>query len=350
MLHANLPPHVPIIVMDCPVTRRYLQPLLDSGVVPPGRVRFQPLKADGTVVRAGAVYTLLNSHFSNVFNGDVGSPPRADRHTPHRAEATPGRAGATPPGADRRARTICIRPPPAPHLHPPARVPRPGATPLRYRVLRAAYSPGGPVPSPRRTTIVLIDRGRGKSRSFSNVEAVEAAIGRAVGRHEGGSGGGGGGRGVGALRVVRWRPNLRNVTDDVEAFRHAALIVAPHGAGLSNMLFAAEGTPVIEVCYDDLGNKASKSMFCPAMYAAMAANLHNPYWVVTGAGTYTSPMRVDLAQLDAALQQALAALAALRHRGAGAAKRAAQPPGEERSAASLVQRLRRHSCLPPPGA
>ena len=80
------------------------------------------------------------------------------------------------------------------------------------------------------------------------------------------------------------------------------------GAGLSNILFATEGTPVIEVCYDSNGGRV-KEMNCPAMYAAMAVNLNLPYWVVTGSGTYISGMQADLTQLRAAVDEALGFIA-----------------------------------------
>ena len=83
------------------------------------------------------------------------------------------------------------------------------------------------------------------------------------------------------------------------------MVVAPHGAGLANLLFVAEGTPVIEICYDDHGNPNARGMICPAMYAAMGANLHLPYWVVTADGRYDTAMSVDLPQLRKAVLAAL---------------------------------------------
>ena len=133
--------------------------------------------------------------------------------------------------------------------------------------------------------------------------------------------------------VVVWRPDT-NLTRDIEAWRHAALVVAPHGAGLANLLFASEGTPVIEVCYDS--QTARSPMNCPAMYGAMALNLHLPYWVVTGAGSYTTPMRADISQLQAAARQALRHV---YHRRGHAQRRAAacHGGGPARSAHHLHQ-------------
>ena len=238
LLHAHLPPEVPIMVPDAAVPRKYLAPLLDSGVIPPGRLLFVPLRADGTVVKADSVYTVVNSHYSNVMSGDAS-----------------------------------------------------------LQLTRAAYAPRGPPPLSARTHILLVDRGRG-ARSMSNLAAVQGALREVVAEW---------GRTLGpaatALRIVQWRP-LANLTADIDAWAHAALVVAPHGAGLSNMYFAAEGTPVIEVCYDDFG-KVGRGMACPAMYATMASNLGLPYWVTTGRGGYSTPMEVDLVQLKAAAAHAL---------------------------------------------
>ena len=120
LLHAHLPPHVPIVVADASVPRRYIQPLIDSGVVPPGRFHFQPMRSDGTVMRAKRVYTVLNSHFSNAMSGDVAM--RAARHW---------------------------------------------------------YNPHGAVPLARRTTVLVVDRAGGR-RSVRNKLEVGHLVERAI--------------------------------------------------------------------------------------------------------------------------------------------------------------------------
>ena len=52
LLHKHLPPNVPILVADAPAVRRYLQPLIDRGVLPKERILFQPLGIAGTVIVA----------------------------------------------------------------------------------------------------------------------------------------------------------------------------------------------------------------------------------------------------------------------------------------------------------
>ena len=287
LLHAHIPPDVPIIVADAGTTRRYLQPLFDNGALAPSRIRFEPLRSDGLVVQADRVYTPTNSHFSNVMGGDAS-----------------------------------------------------------YRNARQAFSPDGPLPASQRVDILLVDRGVGKPRSLINNEAVLGLLQEMVAA---GAGAGTGDASAAAavtppkklaFRVISWRPHAKNATADVEAFRRAAMIVAPHGAGLSNMLFAAEATPVIELCYD----RTTGGMKCPAMYAAMAANLHLPYWVVTARGGYQTPMMADLAQLRLAVGQALATMRALRSsRGiSGISSSSGGNVGEQ--VASLVRTLHSTKC------
>ena len=248
LLHAHLPSDVPILVADAPAVRRYLQPLIDAGVMPPGRILFQQLGLQGSVLVATHVYTVLSSHFSNVMSGDVSML---------------------------HARAVLERVPPA------------------------------PTPMEKRTHILVIDRSGAKTRRISNHAGVLAALRRATGDAASALDGDAR-RTVEALPVRSWRPNMRNMSADIAAWRGAALVVAPHGAGLANMLFASAGTPVIEICYDDFGRATAKSMACPAMYAAMAVNLHLPYWVVTAAGSYaTSSMSANLTMMTLAATQAL---------------------------------------------
>ena len=268
LLHRHIPPEVPILVADSPFVRRYMEPLLTHGVLPPGRIAFHKLARDGTVIHADSVFTVLNSHFSNIMSGD--------------------------------------------------------ATMLAARDLLGEVPPKH-VPPAKRTHILVIDRSKGRSngatsRSITNGDELYAALRRTVGEVARGGepsttanpnslvdGGmsAAGRAAVGALEVKAWTPSLANLSADVAAFRQAAIIVAPHGAGLANLLFASPHTPIIEICYDDFGNTNAQGMACPAMYAAMATNLHLPYWVVTGVGNYATEMKADLRQLTDAVTQAL---------------------------------------------
>ena len=237
----------------------YHSPLIDSGVASEGRFLFTPLKPDGTTVRADKVYTVVNSHYSNVMSGDAA-----------------------------------------------------------LRLARDAFAPAGALPISQRSHVLLVER-PGRSRRMLNRAAVTQALRSAIAEFSSSSEGSAHAESVRRLQLLSWRADPRNVSADLDAWRRAAVVVAAHGAGLSNMLFASEGTPVIEVCYDDNGNANTRGMLCPAMYASMASNLGLPYWVTTGAGTYGTPMTVDLAQLRTAAMHALRAAYRGRRAAASAA-------------------------------
>jgi hypothetical protein len=175
---------------------------------------------------------------------------------------------------------------------------------ITYRSVRETFTPGGPVALEKRSHVLVIDRHGARARSIMN----QADMLRVLREEE---------RGVlgehPRLQILPWKPNANNVSADIEAFRHAAMVVAPHGAGLSNILFLAEGTPVLEVCYD-----ATNGMNCPAMYGAIGVNLHLPYWVVTAKGGYGTNLNVDLVQLRAAAREMFETIRATRRRGGNA--------------------------------
>jgi hypothetical protein len=235
LMHRYLPKRVPILVADHKITRRYLTPLIDSGIMPSNRIIFKPLTADGTIIYADSVYTVLSSHFSNIFSGESSA--------------------------------------------------------LRARDVLDQLKPY-PVPPEARSHILFIERSG--ARHVSNHAEVIDTLTNTVKELSTTIG-------LRSLRVRSWTPKHGdNMTSDIWMWRHAALIVGPHGAGLANMLYASHGTPVIELCYD-----ATIGMPCPAMYAALATLLQLPYWVVTGVGSHGSTMRVDITQLRLATARAL---------------------------------------------
>lgn len=73
----------------------------------------------------------------------------------------------------------------------------------------------------------------------------------------------------------------------MEMFAQAALIVAPHGAGLFNMHFSDPGTPVIEIGYD-------KGYPWPSMFWRQGASTGHPYWPILCSGSYMGPIKADI--------------------------------------------------------
>jgi len=153
-----------------------------------------------------------------------------------------------------------------------------------FRLARVSYG-GGSVPLESRPYVLLVDRGL-SARRISNVPALRAAIAAVIAAHPDPR--------ARLLTIRDWRPG-KLVSDDISAWRHAAVVVAPHGAGLGNLLFASEGTPVIEICFDRATFQSR--MACPPMYGMMGAALGLPYFVVTGSGGYTTPIEADLPQV-----------------------------------------------------
>lgn len=359
LLHRFIPPHVPILVADSPFVRRYLQPLIDHSVMPSSRIVFHRLRGDGTMLHASSVYTSLNSHFSNIMNGDAAMlaardtlsrlPPRPvppaqrthvliiDRSTARSrgvsnaahmlkairrtltefAASAAGREGVVvganggrsprvgqEGGAsgeegsrDERARAT---------LRPAPERPRWEKDPEQ---MTASEVEAELVASRNRLKEVHAEIGRwrrgelqlrGEEReprasTWTGVSASSSSSSVEIAKSQSLAA-----RVVSGLSIQLWSPANTTLDADVAAFRKAAVIIAPHGAGLANMLFASPNTAVIEICYD-----STAGMACPAMYAAMATNLHLPYWVVTGEGGYGTPMIADLTQLRCALRAAV---------------------------------------------
>ena len=84
------------------------------------------------------------------------------------------------------------------------------------------------------------------TRSVRNHDAMVAALRSSL--SSGSSrGGGGNSRGSDVLRVVEVETSAMDVAEQAAWFRRARAVVAPHGSGLSNAIFMAEGATVIEL-------------------------------------------------------------------------------------------------------
>jgi hypothetical protein len=83
----------------------------------------------------------------------------------------------------------------------------------------------------------------------------------------------------------------------VALMRETAVLLAPHGAGLTNMLFCPPGTQVIEIA--DLG-------FPNPNFYALASALGHPYWLIAGmAHGDVHPLEKDLGADSAAVARVL---------------------------------------------
>lgn len=78
----------------------------------------------------------------------------------------------------------------------------------------------------------------------------------------------------------------------IDQFRKARVVIAPHGAGLANVVFCSPGTTVIELGFD-----STKYMDMDNMYFKVANGLELDYWMIMAHGDYKSPMTVDISEV-----------------------------------------------------
>ena len=138
-----------------------------------------------------------------------------------------------------------------------------------------------------RKTIIFIDRPSGP-RSLSNGQTVFLSLTKSFSRRWQ----------VQRFGQSEWDLPLRK---HIKMFKHAAVVIGPHGAGLANMVFCAENTAVIEIGFN--GNDV---MYMDEMYYQLAMGLHLRYWLVMGNGTYRGSISVDSAAVIDAVSAALA--------------------------------------------
>ncbi|CAM9134821.1 unnamed protein product [Ectocarpus fasciculatus] len=120
---------------------------------------------------------------------------------------------------------------------------------LRNRFLQGLFpTTNGVPPAPPRPVIVLVVRS--KLRGLTNNEQVKEALKR----------------NFPSFKVVEFF-GTGSLRDQLETFATAAMIIAPHGAGLANMIVAPLHTPVLEI----------GTLACPPCFLRLALKLHHIY-------------------------------------------------------------------------
>ncbi|CAF4682100.1 unnamed protein product [Rotaria sp. Silwood2] len=89
-----------------------------------------------------------------------------------------------------------------------------------------------------------------------------------------------------------------HVREHIKIWQKARIVVAPHGAGLFNVMWCKPGTDIIEIGYDE-------GWPMPEMYFEMASHCGHRYWLVKGTGKYSKPITADLVDLQWSIKQAL---------------------------------------------
>jgi len=125
-------------------------------------------------------------------------------------------------------------------------------------------------------------------RSLSNEAEVVAALRRAAAPHY--------------CAVEVFHGSRHSLRSSMALFRRARAIVGVHGAGLTNMIFAAPGTAVVEMVSLHPSHR---------MFMHLAAALDLPYWVVAAGmpsnifeSEFAAPAEDAALALEAALAEA----------------------------------------------
>ncbi|CAM9968750.1 unnamed protein product, partial [Pylaiella littoralis] len=131
---------------------------------------------------------------------------------------------------------------------------------LRQALLQALYPSRGRPPLPPRPLIVLVVRT--SKRGLQNSNQVRDALKQEFPAYD-------------VVEFLGTGPIVRQL----HLFATASLIVAPHGAGLSNMIVSPLHTPVLEI----------GSLDCPTCFMELALKLHHVYARHPGSSTWTTP-------------------------------------------------------------
>lgn len=90
------------------------------------------------------------------------------------------------------------------------------------------------------------------------------------------------------------------LSSHIAMFNRAAIVIGPHGAGFSNLIFCREGTAVIELGFD-----SAEGMQLDEMYFQLSLGLHLRYWLVMGKGSYLDRIDVDTIDVLTVVHEAL---------------------------------------------
>jgi Glycosyltransferase 61 len=156
------------------------------------------------------------------------------------------------------------------------------------RMLNSALSSLSWVASaaPVKPSILILQRPGVGSRSMSNEGDVLNALGFLPAEDF-------------SLPVVRWTATADNLRDTMKAIHGADIILGVHGANLGNIMFAREGSAVVEIGF------LQSDFHLPSDYLCLGRNLGLHYWTVfPKSGGYGGQMEVDVEGLVEAVKAA----------------------------------------------
>ena len=141
-------------------------------------------------------------------------------------------------------------------------------------LLRAVIVPQALRFSPAKS-ILIIDRSEGARAYVRHAQLVDKLNGS---------------QRIHGFNIEVFGPSVLNapLSEHIAMFSRAAVVVGPHGAGFSNLIFCREGTAVIEIGYD-----SPDVLQLDEMYFQLSLGLHLRYWLVLGQGSYVGTIDAE---------------------------------------------------------
>ena len=136
--------------------------------------------------------------------------------------------------------------------------------------IRNSLMPNLPPVSERGKKLVLIDRSDRSARTCKNHDQLRETLQM---KYKGG------------LEIVNFVGTAMTQAENEALFQRAAIVVGPHGGAFMNLMYALEGTHVVEIGY-----WGSSSMCFPSYYMTMAKKLGLNYWLIMANGEYNTKL------------------------------------------------------------
>jgi capsular polysaccharide biosynthesis protein len=155
----------------------------------------------------------------------------------------------------------------------------------------AAISLGVPPPPKRLPRLIYIDRRNSRLRPLMNENELVAALAR--------------------IGFVPVQPETMSVADQVRLFRGADVVVAPHGAALTNLGFCRPGTQIIELLMDAYCNWCFRNLagLMQLRYDCVLGRARRP-WRDLDVAFHLTPWEISVNHVVAAVAQTVDQLAA----------------------------------------
>ena len=143
------------------------------------------------------------------------------------------------------------------------------------------------LPFKERDLVILVSR-QGHSRAFSNWDALNAGLSCSSCLPDG------------YKLLIYDAKNYKTFGEIIDVFRRAVVVIGAHGAGLSNLLFTAGCTTVMELMYND-----GSALQTPTAFYAHAIARGLDYWLMLVPGSYSGASKPPVVEVVGIVQQTI---------------------------------------------